>query len=132
MDRDLRARYARVLADELVCAMGCTEPIAIAYCAALARRALGREPERVRVVASPNVIKNVKSVVVPNTGGQRGIAAAAAAGIVAGDADLRLEALSHVSAAQVEAMGAYLSAPSRGGPSRSRSRSAPAPTRPPA
>lgn len=110
MDRDLRARYARVLADELVCAMGCTEPIAIAYCAALARRALGREPERVRVVASPNVIKNVKSVVVPNTGGQRGIAAAAAAGIVAGDADLRLEALSRVSAAQVEAMGAYLSA----------------------
>ena len=109
MDRDLRARYARVLADELVCAMGCTEPIAIAYCAALARRALGREPERVRVVASPNVIKNVKSVVVPNTGGQRGIAAAAAAGIVAGDADLRLEALSRVSAAQVEAMGAYLS-----------------------
>ena len=109
MDRDLRARYARVLADELVCAMGCTEPIAIAYCAALARRALGLEPERVRVVASPNVIKNVKSVVVPNTGGQRGIAAAAAAGIVAGDADLRLEALSRVSAAQVEAMGAYLS-----------------------
>ena len=66
--------------------MGCTEPIAVAYCAALARKTLGCLPEDVQVYASANIIKNVKSVVVPNTGGQRGLTVAAAAGIVAGDA----------------------------------------------
>ena len=62
-------------------ALGCTEPIAVAYCAALARKTLGCPPEDVQVYASANIIKNVKSVVVPNTGGQRGLTAAAAAGI---------------------------------------------------
>ena len=72
--------------------MGCTEPIAVAYCAAMARKTLGAAPDRVVVEASGNIIKNVKSVIVPNTGHLRGIPAAAAAGIVAGDAKANLEA----------------------------------------
>ncbi len=86
--------YLNTLHEELVPAMGCTEPIAIAYAAALAKSTLGCLPERVRIAASANIIKNVKSVVVPNTGGKRGIAAAAAAGIVSGDAEKQLEVLS--------------------------------------
>ena len=79
--QDIRYRtYVRILKEELVPAMGCTEPIAISYCAAIARKTLGCLPERTLVEASGNIIKNVKSVVVPNTGGLRGIEAAAAAG----------------------------------------------------
>ncbi|MBR0311801.1 MAG: serine dehydratase subunit alpha family protein, partial [Oscillospiraceae bacterium] len=70
--------YVEILRRELICAMGCTEPVAIAYCAAKARAILGVLPERMEVCASGNVIKNVKSVVVPGTNGRRGIAAAAA------------------------------------------------------
>ena len=81
MEQAIYDEYVRILKEELVPAMGCTEPIAVAYAAALARAALGCTPERVQVLASANIIKNVKSVVVPNTGGLRGIAAAAAAGI---------------------------------------------------
>ncbi len=92
--------YLQILREELVPAMGCTEPISIAYAAALAKSALGALPSRVRVAASANIIKNVKSVVVPNTGGRRGIAAAAAAGIAAGDAQKRLEVLSDVRESQ--------------------------------
>ena len=65
------SEYCAILAEELQPAMGCTEPIAVAYCAALARKTLGCLPEDVQVYASANIIKNVKSVVVPNTGGQR-------------------------------------------------------------
>lgn len=108
MDRRVYDEYVTILHDELVCAMGCTEPIAVALCAALARKALGMLPERVSVAASSNIIKNVKSVVVPNTGGARGIAAAAAAGVVAGDADAELEVLSHVTDEQISQMHAYL------------------------
>ena len=75
--------YLEILNRELVCAMGCTEPIAIAYCAAAARRALGALPTCIEVAASGNIIKNVKSVVVPNTGHLRGTAAAALAGFTA-------------------------------------------------
>lgn len=100
--------YVQILKEELIPAMGCTEPIAVAYCAALAHKALGQEPEQVEVLASANIIKNVKSVVVPNTGGLRGIAAAAAAGIAAGDADKELEVLSGVTQEQVQAISAYL------------------------
>ena len=64
--------YLEILNRELVCAMGCTEPIAIAYCAAAARRALGALPTCIEVAASGNIIKNVKSVIVPNTGGHCG------------------------------------------------------------
>ena len=72
----------KILEEELLPAMGCTEPIAVAYCAAVARETLGEAPDRVVVEASGNIIKNVKSVIVPNTGQLRGIPAAAAAGIV--------------------------------------------------
>jgi len=88
--------YIDILQEELVSAMGCTEPIAIAYAAARAREALGRQPDRVEVEASENIIKNVKSVVVPNTGNMKGMEASAAAGIVAGDADKILEVISSV------------------------------------
>lgn len=92
--------FVQILREELVPAMGCTEPIAIAYGAARARAILGRLPETVLVEASGNIIKNVKSVVVPNTDGLKGIEAAAAAGIVAGDPDKILEVISEVTDAQ--------------------------------
>ena len=82
--------YVKILARELVPAMGCTEPIALAYCAAKARSVLGKLPDRIRVEASGNIIKNVKSVVVPNTGGRSGIAAAVAIGVLGGDENARL------------------------------------------
>ena len=102
------AHFVQILREELVPAMGCTEPIAIAYGAARARAILGRLPERVEVVASGNIIKNVKSVVVPNTGGLKGIEAAAAAGIVAGQADRILEVISEVTQAQCAAIADFL------------------------
>ena len=86
--------YLEILRRELVPAMGCTEPVALAYCAAKARELLGTLPDRVEVEASGNIIKNVKSVIVPNTDGRKGIEAAAAIGILAGDASRELEALS--------------------------------------
>lgn len=101
--------YVRILKEELLPAMGCTEPIAIAYCAAIAGKTLGVLPERVLVEASGNMIKNVKSVVVPNTDGLRGIEAAAAAGLVAGNPDRLLEVIAEVSPAQKEAIREYLS-----------------------
>ncbi|MCR5808036.1 MAG: L-serine ammonia-lyase, iron-sulfur-dependent, subunit alpha [Clostridiales bacterium] len=88
--------YIDILKEELVPAMGCTEPIAIAFAAAKARSVLGSIPDRVEITVSGNIIKNVKSVIVPNTGGLKGIEAAAAAGIVVGNADGVLEVLSNV------------------------------------
>ena len=76
--------------------MGCTEPIALAYGGAKARQVLGCLPDRVQIRVSGNIIKNVKSVIVPNTGGLHGIAPAVCAGIVAGDADRVLEVISRV------------------------------------
>ena len=73
--------YVAILEEELVCAMGCTEPIAIAYAAARARELLGARPDRLAVSACGSIIKNAKSVVVPHTGGLKGIEAAAAASI---------------------------------------------------
>ena len=93
--------YLDILKEELVPAMGCTEPIAVAYAAAKARQVLGAMPERIAVSASPNIIKNVKSVIVPNTGSLRGIEAAAVAGAVAGEADEELQVLSHVTQEQI-------------------------------
>ncbi|GAU09305.1 L-cysteine desulfidase family protein [Desulfoplanes formicivorans] len=100
--------YVAILQEELVPAMGCTEPIAIAYAAAKARDVLGQTPDRVVIEASDNIIKNVKSVVVPNTGYLKGIEAAAAAGIVAGDANKVLEVLSCVDDAGRARIGDFL------------------------
>ena len=76
--------YIKILEEELVPAMGCTEPIALAYGAAKAREVLGCIPEKVYIGVSGSIIKNVKSVIVPNTNHMKGIPAAAAAGIIAG------------------------------------------------
>ncbi len=108
MKEHLYRAYVDILREELVPAMGCTEPIAVAYAAALARQTLGCLPQRVDIRVSANIIKNVKSVIVPHTGGLRGIAAAAAAGIAAGDAGRELEVLSGVGAEQLPAIKAYL------------------------
>lgn len=102
------ASYVEILREELIPAMGCTEPIAIALAAAKARQALGMEPEKCRVEVSGNIIKNVKAVTVPNTGGLKGIEAAAAAGVVAGRPDLELEVLSQVTPEEITAIGAFL------------------------
>ncbi len=88
--------YTTILKEELVAAMGCTEPIAISYAAAKARQELGEMPERIRIICSGNIIKNVKGVTVPNSGGQKGIEAAAILGAVGGDADKMLEVISNI------------------------------------
>ena len=100
--------FVQILREELVPAMGCTEPIAIAYGAAKAREILGCLPESVLIEASGNIIKNVKSVVVPNTGGLKGIEAAAAAGIVAGQANKILEVISEVTDEQKAAIRTFM------------------------
>ena len=108
MERKLYDAYLRVLRQELVPAMGCTEPIAVAYAAAVAKKALGCLPEKVDIVVSGNIIKNVKSVIVPNTGGLHGLEAAAAAGVVAGDPEKKLLVISGVTKAQQEEIAQYL------------------------
>ena len=100
--------YIQILKEELIPAMGCTEPIALAYAAAVAREVLGQLPERVDIGASGSIIKNVKSVIVPNTDHLKGIPAAAAAGIIAGDPDKELEVIASVTKEQVEEMKAFL------------------------
>ena len=97
MDSALYANYLNILKHELVPALGCTEPIAIAYAAAKARQVLGEFPEQVEMHLSGNIIKNVKGVTVPNSGGLKGIDVAAVLGIVGGNADRALEVLSEVS-----------------------------------
>ncbi len=100
--------YVQILKEELRPAMGCTEPIALAYAAAVARKVLGELPERVVIGASGSIIKNVKSVIVPNTNHLKGIPAAAAAGIVAGDPDRELEVIASVSQEQIAQMKEFL------------------------
>lgn len=110
---DVRDRaFCEVLNEELVCALGCTEPIAVAYAAALARATLGAEPESLEVGCSGNIIKNVKSVTVPNSGGMHGIEAAATLGAVGGDAGSALEVLESVTEPDIERTRALLSDPS--------------------
>ena len=100
--------YCAILERELIPATGCTEPIAIAYAAAVMRDTLGSLPERMRVCVSGNILKNAKSVVVPGTGGKKGIAAAAAAGVVAGDTARLLEVIDTVSPAQREQIRTFI------------------------
>lgn len=95
-------QYVKILKEELVPAMGCTEPISIAYAAAKARAVLGETPLSAKVAVSGNIVKNAKSVTVPHTGGMRGIISAFAAGLVAGDADAELEVIAHVTDEQIE------------------------------
>lgn len=100
--------FIQILREELIPAMGCTEPIALAYAAAIARDTLEAIPERIEVEASGSLIKNVKSVIVPNTQQLKGIPAAVTAGIIAGNAEKELEVIAEVSEEQIQEMKRYL------------------------
>lgn len=100
--------YVQILKEELVPAMGCTEPIALAYAAAKAREVLGMKPDKVEIGASGSIIKNVKSVIVPNTDHLKGIPAAAAAGVIAGKAEKELEVIASVSVEEIKEMKRFL------------------------
>lgn len=108
MDERRYSEYLTILREELLPAMGCTEPIAIAYAAASARETLGSMPQRIEVSVSGNLIKNAMGVTVPNTGGLRGIEAAVAAGVIAGRADRRLECIADVGGKDIERIRKYL------------------------
>ena len=101
MDKKIYINYINILQQELVPALGCTEPIAIAYAAAKAREVLGEFPDCIEMCCSGNIIKNVKGVTVPNSGGLRGIEAAAVLGVIGGDASRELEVLQGVSQADI-------------------------------
>lgn len=108
MDKKIYDSYVNILKAELLPALGCTEPIAVAYASALARDALGEIPDHVEISVSGNILKNVKGVVVPHTDGLKGINAAAAAGIVAGKADKKLECISGVTRDELDNIRRYL------------------------
>lgn len=108
MQREIYESYIKILKEELLTAMGCTEPIAVAYAAALARSALGSLPERVEIAVSGNILKNVKSVIVPNTCGLKGVKAATAAGIIAGKPENKLQVLAELTDEDITAVSQYL------------------------
>lgn len=108
MDKRIYDCYVNILKSELLPALGCTEPIAVAYASSLARDALGDMPDAVNISVSGNILKNVKSVVVPHTNGLKGIKAAAAAGIVAGKSDKQLQCISDVTDEQLLSIKQYV------------------------
>lgn len=108
LTKEVYQTYVDILKEELKPAFGCTEPIALAYCASYARDVLGARPERLCIEASGNIIKNVKSVIVPNTGGLKGIQAAAAAGVAAGVTERMLEVIAGVTEEQKKEIRSYL------------------------
>ena len=108
MNESIYKSYISILKEELLPAMGCTEPISVAYAAALARKVLGCVPDKVEISVSGNILKNVKSVIVPNTGGLKGIAAAAAAGIISGKSDSKLQVLEGLTEKQQAQIADYL------------------------
>jgi L-cysteine desulfidase len=101
-------QYAALLREELRPALGCTEPVSIALCAAAMTKALGCMPERILVQCSRNILKNAKGVVVPNSGGMKGIDVAAALGAIVGAPERGLEVLTGVTPEQIEAARAWL------------------------
>ncbi len=108
MEKELYDSYIEILREELLPAMGCTDPIAVALAAATARDTLGAIPDRITLLVSGNIVKNVKSVVVPHTGGLKGLAASVAAGIIAGDAEKKLEVIADVTPEQIPKIKEYL------------------------
>ena len=108
MDRYIYDSFLDILREELVPAMGCTEPIAVAYAAAIARDTLGRMPESTELIVSGNIIKNVKSVVVPNTGGRKGLRTAVAAGLCFGKAEKELEVIADATEGDLAELDNYL------------------------
>ena len=108
LSKELCESYSKILHEELVPAMGCTEPIALAYAAAVARDILGTAPERIDVKVSGSILKNVKSVIVPNTNGLKGIAASIAAGAAAGKAEKKLEVIADVTGDDIQRIQDFL------------------------
>ena len=108
MDRILYDSYLDILREELIPAMGCTEPIAVAYAAAIARDTLGCMPDSTELIVSGNIVKNVKSVVVPNTGGRKGLRTAVAAGLCFGKAEKELEVIADATEQDLAGLDAYL------------------------
>ena len=108
MDRILYDSYLDILREELIPAMGCTEPIAVAYAAAIARDTLGCMPDSTELIVSGNIVKNVKSVVVPNTGGRKGLRTAVAAGLCFGKAEKELEVIADATEKDLAGLDAYL------------------------
>lgn len=108
LNEEISKVYIDILKEELVPAMGCTEPIAVAFAGALARETLGKQPEAVRLTVSGNIIKNVKSVIVPHTGGGRGLHTAVAAGICCGNPDRKLEVISEADDEQIGLIDKFL------------------------
>ena len=108
MEREIYQEYITILREELVPAMGCTEPIALAFAGAKCREVLGCMPDRVEVKASGSIIKNVKSVIVPNTNKLRGIPVAIAAGIVGGKSDLQMQVIAEMEKEQIAAIGKFV------------------------
>lgn len=108
MGKSICQNYLKILEEELLPAMGCTEPIAVAYASALARDVLSGVPKRAEISVSGNILKNVKSVVVPNTGGLRGIASAVSAGVVAGKAEKKLEVLAEIGKEDINKIEKFL------------------------
>lgn len=102
MDKELYGQYVEILQEELMPAMGCTEPISLALAAAKAKELLEEEVDHIVVKASGSIIKNTKSVVVPNTGGLRGIPVAVIAGVIGGKAELELEVIARITPEQIE------------------------------
>lgn len=102
MDKTIYKKYVEVLKKELVMALGCTEPIALAYASAVARKELGAFPEKITAICSGNIIKNVKGVTVPNSGQQKGIEVAIILGALGGNADRKLEVLTEITEKQIE------------------------------
>ena len=100
--------YINILKEELVPAMGCTEPICLAYAAAKAGEVLGGMPDKVDILASGNIIKNVKSVIVPNTNGMKGLKASVAIGVIGGNPEKKLEVIAGVTEEQKEEARAFL------------------------
>lgn len=108
MEQHIYENYIQILKEELVPAMGCTEPIAVAYCAAKCKDYFNYPIESVDITVSGNIVKNVKSVIVPNTNKLKGIEASVAAGIVGGDSSKILEVIANVTESQKEEMRTFL------------------------
>lgn len=110
MNRKIYNEYVTILESELVPALGCTEPIALAYAAAKAKEVLGKMPDHITMRCSGNIIKNVKGVKVPNSGGMKGVEAAAVLGITGGDPSQALEVLEHVTDREIDEAEKFLKA----------------------
>ena len=108
LDNAKKEKYVQILREELVPALGCTEPIAIAYTAANLRKIMGGVPDEILIESSGNIIKNAKSVIVPNTGGMKGMEASALIGLIGGNADKGLEVLADVTEEHVKLAHEYL------------------------